>query len=126
MFQRAKVDWLNDEDKNSAFFHKVIKGRVDRSRVDEFEYWKLRLSGESGPYSIFKIMHQNALDMIIEVSNNEVKDAMFSIDDNKVPGPEGSILINRGLIPAILTSLPPQLLEEATKLVNLQRIPPGV
>ncbi|GJW96188.1 hypothetical protein Tco_0177996 [Tanacetum coccineum] len=38
----------------------------------------------------------------------------------------GLILINRGLIHAIPTSLPPQLIGEATKASNLQRIPPGV
>ncbi|GKC25355.1 hypothetical protein Tco_1027505, partial [Tanacetum coccineum] len=38
----------------------------------------------------------------------------------------GSIPINRGLIQAILTSLPPQPIGEVTKASNLQRIPPGV
>nr|GEW31423.1 hypothetical protein [Tanacetum cinerariifolium] len=38
----------------------------------------------------------------------------------------GSIPINRGLIQAIPTSLPPQPIGEATKASNLQRIPPGV
>ncbi|GJY74355.1 hypothetical protein Tco_0478786 [Tanacetum coccineum] len=38
----------------------------------------------------------------------------------------GSIPINRGLIQAILTSLPPQPIGEATKASNLQRTPPGV
>ncbi|GJU24633.1 hypothetical protein Tco_1163254 [Tanacetum coccineum] len=38
----------------------------------------------------------------------------------------GLIPINRGLIQAILTSLPPQPIGEATKASNLQRIPPGV
>ncbi|GJU03370.1 reverse transcriptase domain-containing protein [Tanacetum coccineum] len=37
-----------------------------------------------------------------------------------------SILINRGLIQAIPTSLPPQQIGEATKASNLQRIAPGV
>ncbi|GKC42672.1 hypothetical protein Tco_1060394 [Tanacetum coccineum] len=37
----------------------------------------------------------------------------------------GSILINRGLIQAISTSLPPQPIGEATKASNLRRIPPG-
>ncbi|GJV61483.1 hypothetical protein Tco_1467583 [Tanacetum coccineum] len=37
----------------------------------------------------------------------------------------GSIPINRGLIQAIPTSLPPQPIGEATKASNLQRIPPG-
>ncbi|GKC00477.1 hypothetical protein Tco_0986613 [Tanacetum coccineum] len=39
---------------------------------------------------------------------------------------EGSISINRGLIQAILTSLPTQPIGEATKASNLQRIPLGV
>ncbi|GJV64865.1 reverse transcriptase domain-containing protein, partial [Tanacetum coccineum] len=38
----------------------------------------------------------------------------------------GSKPINRGLIQAIPTSLPPQPIGEATKAFNLQRIPPGV
>ncbi|GJY83743.1 reverse transcriptase domain-containing protein [Tanacetum coccineum] len=38
----------------------------------------------------------------------------------------GSIRINRGLIQAIPTSLPPQPIGEATKASNLQRIPPEV
>ncbi|GJU05806.1 putative ribonuclease H-like domain-containing protein [Tanacetum coccineum] len=38
----------------------------------------------------------------------------------------GLIPINRGLIQAIPTSLPPQPIGEATKASNLRRIPPGV
>ncbi|GJZ63577.1 hypothetical protein Tco_0619998 [Tanacetum coccineum] len=38
----------------------------------------------------------------------------------------GSKPINRGLIQAILTSLPPQPIGEATKASNLRRIPPGI
>ena len=31
--QKAKVTWLNVGDKNSAYFHKVIKGRANKSRI---------------------------------------------------------------------------------------------
>ncbi|GJU16192.1 hypothetical protein Tco_1144158, partial [Tanacetum coccineum] len=37
-----------------------------------------------------------------------------------------SISVNKGLIQAISTSLPPQPIGEATKASNLRRIPPGV
>ncbi|GJX75583.1 RNA-directed DNA polymerase, eukaryota, reverse transcriptase zinc-binding domain protein [Tanacetum coccineum] len=32
--QKVRIDWLNEDDKNSAFYHKVIKGRRSRNRVD--------------------------------------------------------------------------------------------
>ncbi|GJT04720.1 RNA-directed DNA polymerase, eukaryota, reverse transcriptase zinc-binding domain protein [Tanacetum coccineum] len=115
MFQKAKVEWLNDGDKNTAFFHKAIKGRMNRNRVNEI--WgtdDIRYTGDQVPIqfvnhfksflgpqnakecldldsSIFynHVSQQYAEDMITEVSNEEIKDAMFSIDDNKAPGPDG-------------------------------------
>lgn len=33
LYQKAKVEWLQDGDRNSAFFPKVIKGRMHRNRV---------------------------------------------------------------------------------------------
>ncbi|GKF23004.1 hypothetical protein Tco_0075326 [Tanacetum coccineum] len=82
MFQRAKVDWLDDGDRNSAFFHKVIKGIVNRSRVEEI--WGVN----NVIYSGDRIKEQDASAMIGDVSNEEIKAAMYSIDDNKAPGPD--------------------------------------
>ncbi|GJU03987.1 RNA-directed DNA polymerase, eukaryota, reverse transcriptase zinc-binding domain protein [Tanacetum coccineum] len=31
--QKAKVDWLSEGDRNSAYFHKVVKGRRNRNRI---------------------------------------------------------------------------------------------
>nr|GEW63500.1 hypothetical protein [Tanacetum cinerariifolium] len=33
LFQQAKIKWLRDEDKNNSYFHKVIKGWNNRSKV---------------------------------------------------------------------------------------------
>ncbi|GKB56762.1 hypothetical protein Tco_0912948 [Tanacetum coccineum] len=32
--QKAKINWLKEEDKNNAYFHKVVKGRKHRSRIE--------------------------------------------------------------------------------------------
>nr|GEX13993.1 hypothetical protein [Tanacetum cinerariifolium] len=32
--QKLKIEWLRVEDSNSAYFHKAVKGRISRSRID--------------------------------------------------------------------------------------------
>ncbi|GJS46821.1 hypothetical protein Tco_0596942 [Tanacetum coccineum] len=32
--QKAKIQWLKEGDSNSAYFHKVVKSRISRSRID--------------------------------------------------------------------------------------------
>ena len=31
--QKVKVEWLKQADKNSAYFHKVLKGKLNKSRI---------------------------------------------------------------------------------------------
>ena len=37
MRQRAKIHWLEEGDSNIAYFHKVVKAKVNKGRIDEIE-----------------------------------------------------------------------------------------
>ncbi|GKA67000.1 hypothetical protein Tco_0766808 [Tanacetum coccineum] len=108
--QKAKVQWLAEGDANSAYFHKAVKSRTSRSRIDvitnsegvvfqnssvpdafvsHYEAF-LGCTGETGPFNsvdLFKsrLNEQDALYMVREVSFQEVKDALFSMGDDKSP-----------------------------------------
>ncbi|GJU49824.1 hypothetical protein Tco_1219379, partial [Tanacetum coccineum] len=112
--QRAKVQWLKEGDNNSAFFHKAVKSRVSRSRIDVvsnsegvlFENDQVPIAFTTH-YEVFlgqpgvtqpldtlglfptKLTGNDALYMVRNVSEVEVKDAMFSMGNEKSPGPDG-------------------------------------
>ncbi|GJV38022.1 hypothetical protein Tco_1410499 [Tanacetum coccineum] len=112
--QKANINWLKEGDSNSAYFHKAVKSRVSRSRIDAvtntegvlFENEQvpdvfvthyeafLGLAGVTHGFVDDNLFHsrlngQVALDMIREVTRQEVKQAMFSMGDDKSPGPDG-------------------------------------
>ncbi|GKD11499.1 hypothetical protein Tco_1195906 [Tanacetum coccineum] len=102
--QKAKVDWLKVGDSNSAYFHKAVKSRTSRSRIDVvtsvdgtlFENDKVAEAfvshyekflgqpggvGEFDSNNLFKSRLDDnvALHMVRIVSRQEVKDAIFSM-----------------------------------------------
>ncbi|GJS87451.1 hypothetical protein Tco_0770087 [Tanacetum coccineum] len=112
--QKSKIDWLKEGDSNSAYFHKAVKSRVSRSRIDVvtnadgimFENDNVAdvfvshyesFLGQPGTTSGFndldlfrvKLVDQEALDMTRNVSRQEVKSALFSMGNDKAPGPDG-------------------------------------
>ncbi|GJZ30686.1 hypothetical protein Tco_0575733 [Tanacetum coccineum] len=98
----------------TSYFHKAVKSRVSRSRIDTVTnsegvvfdnntvhdafvtHYEMFL-GHEGETSNFnyanlfnvRLNDQDAQDMVREISNQEVKDAIFSIGDDKSPGPDG-------------------------------------
>ncbi|GJU38853.1 putative RNA-directed DNA polymerase [Tanacetum coccineum] len=70
--QKAKIEWLEVGDSNSAYFHKTIKSRNQRSRIDVVRTMdNVEVTGTSVP----------------EVTNDE-KQVMFDIGDDNAPGPD--------------------------------------
>nr|GEV65407.1 hypothetical protein [Tanacetum cinerariifolium] len=114
LYQKAKNKWLSFGDRNNAFFHKVLKGRVNKSITnfvkdcqgilyqgsdvaDQFVKHFQDFLGKAADVNdceavvsliIKKISFEKDSFMIRNIEDNEVKEAMFQIDDNKALGPD--------------------------------------
>ncbi|GKC63003.1 hypothetical protein Tco_1095601 [Tanacetum coccineum] len=111
---QAKIEWLNDGDKNSKFFHAVLKGRNHKDKIDmvcdehgerfkgcnvakqfvkHFQsFIRAAHQVETSPLNslkVTKVTMEDASYMVRTVKDDEVKDALFDICDNKAPGPNG-------------------------------------
>ncbi|XP_071725901.1 uncharacterized protein [Rutidosis leptorrhynchoides] len=113
--QKTKMIWLTEGDKNTKFFYSILKSRKHKSRVesicdeDGVRYYDRQVAeqcvkhfqkflGESVNVSpiedigdIFtKVIPGDVAErMIEEVSDIEIKNAMFDIDINRASGPDG-------------------------------------
>lgn len=111
----SKVQWLREGDNNTCYFHKVVRGKRHRSRIHEIRdvnggmfsgmevaqafvtHYENFLGTQSNvlnvndPSTLFiKRIPSNVVDhMIRTVTRDELKLALFYIDDCKSPGPEG-------------------------------------
>ena len=96
--QRAKVNWLKYRDDNTAFFHNSIKHRSSHNKINTLVIDGITVSNpisikqaflsfysDTGP--ILSISMHSCLNL--SFSAEEIKDAMWSIDDNKAPGIDG-------------------------------------
>ncbi|GJX13339.1 probable L-cysteine desulfhydrase, chloroplastic [Tanacetum coccineum] len=112
--QKYKVDWLKEGDHNTAFFHNMLKGRKNKSRIvcvkddmgNEFlddevagkfvSYFQTFLGSYDDifpidmPEDLFskKVDAESALHMVRDLSEDEIKVALFDIKDDKAPGPD--------------------------------------
>ncbi|GJY14730.1 hypothetical protein Tco_0385152 [Tanacetum coccineum] len=112
--QKAKIEWLAVGDSNSIYFHKSLKSRTQRSRIKVIvNSDKIEFSGSCVPdafvqhYKMFlgtdmhcddlnceglftkMVLNESRNNMVRSVTDVEIKSAMFSIGDDKSPGPDG-------------------------------------
>ncbi|GJT18473.1 RNA-directed DNA polymerase, eukaryota, reverse transcriptase zinc-binding domain protein [Tanacetum coccineum] len=94
--QQAKVEWLKEGDRNTAYFHKIVQGRkvegtyVPMQVVKHFEQFlgtqtcAQSIAEHTGMFNPLITIHEAYL-----VTEMEIQTAMFEIDDYKAPGPDG-------------------------------------
>ncbi|GKB34449.1 hypothetical protein Tco_0879391, partial [Tanacetum coccineum] len=111
---KAKVEWISSGDRNTKYFYKVIASKRNISRimsvcndkgerfkgnlvVDQFVQHFQRFLGnnEEGitmnteKFFINRLSDEEAAKMVIDVTDKEIKEAMFDIGEKKAPGPDG-------------------------------------
>nr|GEU50184.1 hypothetical protein [Tanacetum cinerariifolium] len=115
LYQKAKVEWLQEGDYNTAYFHKILKGRKHKGRIVEvsdesgqrfeneevaepfLKHFKKNLGTKDfvkpiDEYSgifVTKLTQGEVESMIKEVTDKEIREAIFDIDNDKAPGPDG-------------------------------------
>nr|GEV38089.1 hypothetical protein [Tanacetum cinerariifolium]GEV38736.1 hypothetical protein [Tanacetum cinerariifolium] len=78
--QKTKIHWLKE---NSSYFHKAVKSRVSRSRID------VVTNGEGMLFANDKFLDAFVSHYEAFLGRPVVKEAMFSIGDDKSPGHDG-------------------------------------
>ncbi|GJZ55471.1 RNA-directed DNA polymerase, eukaryota, reverse transcriptase zinc-binding domain protein [Tanacetum coccineum] len=115
LHQKAKIRWLEEGDRNTSYFHNILKARKHKSRIesiccedgkrvegslvnDQFVQNFQTFRGSSfhvsplsslGDIALLKLTETEATDMIKDVSDKEIKEALFDINSSKVVGPDG-------------------------------------
>jgi len=113
--QRSRVLWLHSGDRNTGYFHAVTRNRRTQNRLTVMEdingvaqheehqisqiisgYFQQIFTSESdGDFSVVDeaiepMVSQGDNDFLTRIPNDEeVKDAVFSINASKAPGPDG-------------------------------------
>ncbi|GKD32601.1 sodium/hydrogen exchanger 6, partial [Tanacetum coccineum] len=107
--QRSKVTWLSEGDHNTKYFHRAMKERRNSNRIEVVEdmggnlfscnevdgqfvkHFENVVDPIFDPVNLFlnKLSDADAESMVRTVSSEEIKAALFSMDDDKAAGLDG-------------------------------------
>ncbi|GJX31051.1 hypothetical protein Tco_0240906 [Tanacetum coccineum] len=85
--QKAKAEWLKAGDSNTTYFHRIVKSKYARNRIDMVSDSSNTLcDGNQIPCAF--VNHYDQFLGTEDVTDIEVKNVLFSIGDDKAPGPD--------------------------------------
>ncbi|GKA57418.1 hypothetical protein Tco_0756606 [Tanacetum coccineum] len=85
--QKAKINWLREGDTNSAYFFKAVKSRVSLSQIDVVIGADDTIFVNNNVPDAFVSHYEQFLGL--PGATSEVKEALFSMGNEKSPGPDG-------------------------------------
>nr|GEY63810.1 RNA-directed DNA polymerase, eukaryota, reverse transcriptase zinc-binding domain protein [Tanacetum cinerariifolium] len=80
LHHKAKMDWLRDGDKNTAYFYNMLKARKHKNRVESITTYSL---DQLGDIVKLKLLNEDDEAMIMKETDKEIKDDIFDIDSSK-------------------------------------------
>ncbi|GJT57840.1 hypothetical protein Tco_0992894 [Tanacetum coccineum] len=91
LYQQAKVEWLKEGDKNTTYFHQVVKGRKHKSHIDTVcdEQGSVKEINNIDELCKVKVTSCEAKAMCGNVTADEIREALTCINENKALGPNG-------------------------------------
>ncbi|GJS26786.1 RNA-directed DNA polymerase, eukaryota, reverse transcriptase zinc-binding domain protein [Tanacetum coccineum] len=145
LHQKAKIDWLREGDKNTAYFHNILKARKHKNKVESIcddsktRFWGNEVAiqivkhfqnflgasdqvvpmNQLGIKAHMKLNTEDAEAIIMEVTDKEIREAMFDIDSSKASGPDGGKLLKE--VNATLVALVPKV-ETPNKISDFRPI----
>ncbi|KAI9397521.1 hypothetical protein POPTR_003G047001v4, partial [Populus trichocarpa] len=116
--QKARIQWLSLGDQNTSYFHKSVNGRQNRNKLlsltredgevvegheavksEVIAYFHRVLGVDQMPRVLNEEVMESAINLKLsstqqhvlaqDVTREEIKHAMFSLKNNKAPGPDG-------------------------------------
>ncbi|GJV31974.1 sodium/hydrogen exchanger 6 [Tanacetum coccineum] len=75
--QKAKIECLKAGDSNTAYFHKIVKSKCARNRIEMFSDASNNIYDDEAKANF----------MVRDVSNDEAKSDIFYMGDDRAPGP---------------------------------------
>ncbi|GKC30216.1 RNA-directed DNA polymerase, eukaryota, reverse transcriptase zinc-binding domain protein, partial [Tanacetum coccineum] len=83
--QKAKIHWLKEGDSNLAYFHKAVKSRVSRSRIDVITN-SVGMIFENDRVADAFVEHYEVF--LRQAGVTQIKEAMFLMGNDKSSGPD--------------------------------------